>query len=246
MKLQPSLCFIIACKVYRSYDSYIPFYVSKIKEYYPEAMIILVDNNSDYSELYTQFSSMNNLIVLENTSESKFELGAYKFATEYIKNNNLKFDYYVCSQDTFVLVNKYDFNTLVKDNVKACSIGHFYFHRSSGLHINVLKRLGLYDPSETFLCCWCVSWTCDHESLLKINDLLLSIIPKTRYESMETERYMGKILKMLNNNIEYAIEIGVECNADYSCHSIDPRSVDAKNTNHYFIKRAQQKTEHTK
>lgn len=242
---QPSLCFIIACKVYRSYESYIPLYVSNIKEYYPEALILLVDNNSSYTEFYNQFSSMKNVLVLENTSEGKFELGAYKFATEYIKSNNLKFDYYLCSQDTFVLVNKYDFNRLVKDNVKACPIGHFYFHRSFGKHVNVLRQLGLYDPSEEFSCCWCVSWCCDHESLLNINILLASIVPRSRGDSEETERYMGKILKMLNNSMEYAIELGVEGNADYDCHTIDPRSEAAKNTGHFFIKRAQQKHEYT-
>jgi hypothetical protein len=136
---------------------------------------------------------------LENTSESKFELGAYKFATEYIKNNNIKVDYYVCTQDTFVLVNKYDFNTLIKNNVKAAALEHFYFRLAFNLHINVLSKLNLYDPREKFLCCWCSSWCCDHDSLLKIYDLLYNIVPTTREHSTQTERYMGKILKLLKH-----------------------------------------------
>jgi len=95
------------------------------------------------------------------------------------------------------------------------------------------------------LCCWCCSWVCDIKSLLYINLLLKDICPIVRSESEQTERYMGKILKMLNNNISYAIESGVESNNDYNCHCIDPRSDESKKTGHFFIKRAQQKTEKT-
>jgi hypothetical protein len=242
---QPSLCFIIACKVYKNYQSYIPKYIDNINLYYPGAKIILVDNNSVYKEFYEILKNIYpDVIILENTSESKFEVGAYKFATEYIINNNLHYDYYICTQDTFILVNKYNFNELVTNNIKAASLGHFYFHRSSGLHIRVLSLLGIYDPNEEFLCCWCSSWVCDHKSLLDINIMLKNIIPTTRYESMESERYMGKILKILNNNVSYSIEKGVEGN-NYDCHSIDLTSEDAKKTGNYFIKRAQQKNENT-
>jgi hypothetical protein len=243
--MQPSLCFIIACKVYKTYKSYLNKYIENIQTYYPEAKIILVDNNSVYNEFYQTLNSIHpDVIILENTSDSKFEVGAYKFATEYIIKNNLSFDYYICTQDTFILVNKYDFNELVKNNVKAAAISHFYFHRSCGLHINVLNQLGLYNPSEDFLCCWSNSWVCNHDSLLQINKLLHEIKPITRYQSMETERYMGKILKLLNNNISYSIEKGIEGN-NYDCHSIDPTSDSAKLTGNYFIKRAQQKNENT-
>lgn len=243
MDNQPSLCFIIACKVYKNYPSYLEFYVSNIKEYYPSALILLVDNNSTYKQYYDIFKNTS-VVILENTSESKFEVGAYKFATEYIKNNNIKYDYYICSQDTFVLVNKYDFNTLIKDNVKACALEHFYFHRAHNQHIEVLTKLNIYDPNENFLCCWCASWCCDHNTLLKINDMLYSITPKTRDESMQTERYMGKILKMLNNNISYSIEKGTEGHK-YDCHRVEITSESAKNSGSYFVKRAQQKNETT-
>ena len=244
MDNQPSLCFIIACKVYKNYPSYLEFYVSNIQEYYPSALIILVDNNSSYKEYFNIFKDTS-VIVIENTSESKFEVGAYKFATEYIKKNNIKVDYYVCTQDTFVLVNKYDFNTLIKDNVKACSVSHFYFHRAFGCHINVLSKLNIYDPKEEFLCCWCVSWCCDHDSLLKINEILYSITPKVRSDSTQSERYMGKILKMLNNNISYSIEKSIEGHT-YDCHSVEITSESLKNSGSYFVKRAQQKTESTR
>ena len=241
MEPQPSLCFIIACKVYRTHVSYIPFYISKIKEYYPEALIILVDNNSVYKEFYQQFEGVKNIILLENTSDSKFELGAYKFATYYIHFNNLLYDYYVCTQDTFVLVNKYDFNTLVRDNVKACSVGEHGFEHTYGLHKPVLELLNLYDPDETYPICWCSSWVCDYKSLLEITLILAPIKPKIRYESEQTERYMGKILKLLNNNISYSID-GLPT---YDCWKVHITSEEAKQIPHSFIKRVQQKTEKT-
>jgi hypothetical protein len=244
MDKQPSLCFIIACKCYKTYDSYIPFYVSNINEYYPDAKIILVDNNSVYKDPLLAVKDNPSVTILENTSPSKFELGAYNFAAEYILQNNLEYDYYICTQDTFVLVNKYDFNTLMQNNIAAASLGHFYFHRASSLHIRMLQYLGIYDPAEEFLCCWCSSWVVSHTNLLKIRIMFSSILLTERYHSMETERYMGKILKLLNNNNSYAIEQVVEGN-NYNCHTIDPRSIEAKNTGNYFIKRAQQKNEKT-
>jgi hypothetical protein len=247
------LCFIVACKVYKQYKSYISFYVKKIKEYYPNAMIILVDNNSPYSEYFEQFTSMENVVVIENTSIYKFEIGAYKFATEYIKENNLLYDFYVCTQDTFVLVNKYDFNNLKENHITAASLSHFVFERSFGLHKNILQKLNLYDPSETFLCCWCSSWVVTHENLLKINNILKNINSGSRYNSEECERYMGKILKMLNNNkcysIEESLEAGYDCktgvNSLYNVFTIDPTSDYAKELKAYFIKSAQQKNEMT-
>ena len=241
---QPSLCFIIACKLYRQYPIYLEHYVSNIQKFYPSALTILVDNNSSYNEYYERFMDMKNVVCIENTSESKFELGAYKFATEYIKQNTLNFDYYVCTQDTFILVNKYDFNTLVANGTKACALSHFHFNKSNNYHKHVLSQLNLYDPNEEFLCCWCSSWCCDHESLLSINTLLNSIVPVIRYHSEQTERYMGKILKLLNNNVSASIETEIECN-NYNCHSIDPTSEEAKQYGNYFIKHAQQKNENT-
>lgn len=240
----PSLCFIIACKQYAHYPSYLEFYVDNINRFYPTAKIILVDNNSTYTEIFTRLQQKPNVTVLINTSIGKFEIGAYKFATEYIIQNNLTYDYYICTQDTFVLVNRYNFNELKEKNIKAASLGHFYFHRACGQHIRVLSQLGIYDPAEEFLCCWCASWVCTHENLLTINTLLQNENPIDRNASMETERYMGKILKMLNNNSSHCIERSIEGH-NYNCHTIDPRSEDARLSGSYFVKRAQQKNERT-
>lgn len=237
------LCFIISCKVYENYKSYLTFYVKNIKAFYPNAFIILVDNNSTYKEYFNFFKNTDGITMLENTSECKFELGAYKFATKYIIDNKLTFDYYICVQDTFVLVNKFDFNTLIKDNISACPIATFSHFRSGDIGNDVLQKLNIFDPNETFLCCWASSWICNHDNLIKIYELLANIIIIDRKGSTENERYMGKILKMLNSNKEYSIE-GNETNR-YDCHLIDPRCEEAKHYNNYFIKSAQQKNENT-
>jgi hypothetical protein len=238
------LCFIIGCKQYKNYTSYLSFYISNIKKYYPSAFIILVDNNSNYKEVYDSFKDMENIILLENTSDSKFEIGAYMYATEYIQSNNLIFDYYICTQDTFILVNKYDFSELDKNNLKCCSLSHFIYERSFGLHVNPLINLNLYEPSEKFMCCWCTSYICNHDVLLNIKNILKNIKLTLKQHSLESERYMGKILKMLNNNISYAINNGLE-GYNYCCFNIDPMSNEAKETNNYFIKKIQSKTENT-
>ena len=40
------LCFIITCKVYHNYISYLTLYVNNIINFYNDSLIILVDNNS--------------------------------------------------------------------------------------------------------------------------------------------------------------------------------------------------------
>jgi hypothetical protein len=55
---------------------------------------------------------------------------------------------------------------------------------------------------------------------------------------------MGKILKLLNNNVSASIETNIECN-NYDCHSINPTSEEATQYGNYFIKHTQQKNETT-
>ena len=238
------LCFIIACKVYKNYKSYLPFTIKNINEFYPNSTIILVDNNSKYSEYYNIFKNEQNIILLENTSSCKFELGAYNFATKYIIDNNLYFDYYACIQDNVVLVNKVDFNYLQKNMILACPTATFYFYRSQNLHIDVLKELNLYNPYEEFLCCSWNSWIVSHVNLINIYNLTKNLQITIRKHSEQTERYMGKILKMLNNNTEYSIDGPSELHT-YNCYNVDPTLESTKLLNYCFIKVVQNKNELT-
>jgi hypothetical protein len=243
-----NLCFIIACKIYNNYKCYLPFYVSKIKEYYPNALTILVDNNSKNPEIFKTLKNQENVIVIENTSDSKFEVGAYKIATEYIKINNLKYNYYICTQDTFILVNKYDFNILKNNNINCAAISHFNWKEVGNNiinnHFKVLTYLNLYDPNEIFMGCWAASWVCNHSSLIIIYNLLKDIKPIIRQDSEQTERYMGKILKMLNNGINFSIENSI-MGENYDIYNIEPILEKKIIVNNYFVKHSQGKTENT-
>jgi len=238
------ICFFIACKVYKNYKSYLAFYVKNILNFYPNATILLVDNNSKYFEFYQQFKDEPNVIILENTSAQKFELGAYNFATKYIIDNNLQFDFYVCTQDNVVMVNNLDFNILIDHDIFACSTATFIFSRSQDLHIEVLSQLNLYDPDEKFLCNSWNSWIVNHANLLNIYQLTKSLIITTRHQSMQTERYMGKVLKMLNNNVSISIDGPSEFHT-YNCFAVDPTTIEIKNDKYIFIKVVQNKTELT-
>jgi len=253
------ICFIISCKINKNYKSYLSFYVNNINTYYSNAKIILVDNNSKHKDIYKEFDENKNIIILENTSDSKFELGAYNFAIEYIITNNLSFDYYICTQDTMVLENYYDFNNLKVLNIKACPI-YLVAHNLIGYYgYDILKYFNLYEENENYYCCWCFSFIVDHESLLYINNLTKNIIIQNRYKPDNFERFkndkvyaytiefesaLGKILYKANNNKLFCLDGDMD-NRRYDCHTIDLDSEEAKNTGHFFVKLSQKKTENT-
>jgi hypothetical protein len=199
-----------------------------------------VNNASSYTEFFDRFINTPNLIIIENISESTYELGAYIFATNYIIHKNLNFDYYICTQDTFVLVNEFNLNELKLNNTTACSISNFSFDRMFDLHKNVLMQLNMYEPNYTFLGCWCSSFCVTHEKLLQIYTILKDTHMKTKQDSIECERFMGYILNILNDRKSTSIEKGYE-GYNYDVFSTEPSS-DRLN---YFIKCIQGKNNHT-
>ena len=120
MKTTP--CFVIAHRYVRGYISYIEHYIDNITKFYENALIIVVDNNSPYKDdVLDKFKNKNNIILLDNNIEHKFEQGAYLVGVNYILENNLlnKYDYYVFTQDTYILKNKYNFDILIDNDVFA-------------------------------------------------------------------------------------------------------------------------------
>jgi hypothetical protein len=121
------LLFIISHKYCRGYDSYLEYYINNIQCLYGNyANILIVDNNSICLEdIHEKISKYKNVELIINTSDCKFELGAYRFGINYINEKINDYEYIIFTQDTFVLKNKYDFNNLILNDVKACTIGQF-------------------------------------------------------------------------------------------------------------------------
>lgn len=207
-------CFIISHKYYRSYTSYIQYYVDNIQKFYPNSLCIIVDNNSKYIEdIIKKFQNYKDVTILTNVSLCKFELGAYKFGIHYLIENKLlnKYDYIVFSQDTFILKNKYDFNTLRDNNISAISFGsgqkgcyHYgMFHSEPSLR--VLTRVNLLDSIHNLSVCWCHSFILHNSKVEELLDITNDIIITTRHESEYSERYLDAILFYFNNNKHYTM-----------------------------------------
>ena len=102
-----NICFIIAHKYVRGYPSYVKHYINNVKAAYgDEALVIITDNNSEHKDdIFDQLKDLEGVILLDNNIESKFELGGYQVGLQYVLDNNLtdKYEYYVFTQDTFIL-----------------------------------------------------------------------------------------------------------------------------------------------
>lgn len=249
------ICFVIAIKYYRNYTSYIQHYVDNIQKFYQNSYIILVDNNSTHiQDIIDILKDYKNLKIIINNSECKFEIGAYNEGIRYIQNNNLidVYNYFVFSQDTFVLNNKFNFDELTINNIYACCFNHYDnipFENNLNIYddicIKILNKINIYEKLNEYNCCWCNSFIL-HKS--KINDyynIVKDEIIICRFGgSVQSERYLSGILYYLNN-YKYISICG-----DMSSPSIlgyDCWNVDIKNNNFqtYFIKSVQQKNENT-
>lgn len=238
-----NLCFIIAHKYYRSYVNYTNEYVKNIKTFYPNAKIIIVDNNSTHVNPCFEDLKKNGVIILENDNQCKFELGAYKVAINYLNQNNLikEKSYFIFTQDNFVLKNKYDFNILKLKNVDACPIVSWnndwefiYVCRP------ILESIGLFNNLEKVNFCWCNSFIISSNKLLEFYDHIKDIVIVDRLGSMASERYLPRIFWEINNNKNFDIDGKIE-ELDYYCHTVDITD----NVSNFFCKISQQKNETT-
>ena len=249
--------FIIAHKYFRGYESYVEYYINNIKKYYEQALIIIVDNNSTHVEdIFNNLQKYENVVLLNNDIECKFEIGAYQLGLKYLIDNDLikNYPYVVLTQDTFILKNKVDFNQFFNDNIKACTI-NTYFQDGMLQHISneVLSNLGLLSDLDKVTFCWCCSFIISNENVIKLHDYFKKIVITNREQSCAAERYLARILWELNdyknNDIDGDIRyLGETWNGNrnpdpkYDCHSVNPYDENIKT---FFVKRAQQKTEKT-
>jgi hypothetical protein len=245
-KLKP--VFIIAHKYFRGYTSYLKHYIENIFKFYGNnCLIIIVDNNSNYpSDVFSTLPVNDNLIILNNDIACKFELGAYQVGIKYILDNNIlnNYDYYVCTQDNFIIKNKVDFDQLFQSNIFACPINSYY---QDGGHMDicnyVLNRLNLNNNIDKLTFCWCSSFIVHRDKIEQLYNYLTQIIITVRRESEASERYLARILWELNNykNNDIDGDIRDLKERHYYCWDVDPLSPATS----FFVKRVQQKNELT-
>ena len=249
------VCFIIANKYIKGYVSFVDYYIENINKFYKDSLILIVDNNSVYFDEFLEKIKKvnhNHTIVLINNSECKFELGAYKFGMKFLIQNNLldKYDYYICTQDTHVLTNKFDFNNFIANETFACPIKTFIndtFNRHSHTFNTplvelILNRLNLQNNINDLRLCWVNSFVIHKSKIEEFLHITNDIITINKYHSCECERFLSPILYKLNNYKNSAIE------DIYTQDEIGPLwNIDIPNikTNHFFTKRLTNKNEST-
>lgn len=249
MEILKKPVFIIAHKYFRGYQSYLKHYVENILDFYGDnCYIVIVDNNSNYPEdIFQTLPNKNNIKILINEIESKFELGAYQVGIKYIIENNLleKYDYYVCTQDNFIMKNRLDFDSLFENSVYACPINSYYQdHGHYDLTTRILNDLELNDNLDKVTFCWCCSFIVHKDKINQLYDYLKKIIIRVRRDSEAAERYLARILWELNEHKNNDIDGDIRTLEErhYYCWTVDPFMPATS----FFVKKVQQKNENTK
>lgn len=242
------LIFIIAHKYYRGYVSYVNFYIDNIKSLYPNSLIIIVDNNSPNKGDVFNSLKYDDIILLDNNIECKFEIGAYQVGINYLLENNLinDYDYVIFSQDTYILKNKYDFNIFKTQNIHAASfVGLKNDFEKWDVCSRVLRELNLTDKLEYTTLCWCNSFIVSTEKIQILQTYFKPIVIKVRYESEASERYLGRIILELNGGQDFSLQgdnnLFLVDGKTYNCLEVNPYW----EMDNYFCKVAQQKNENT-
>jgi hypothetical protein len=240
--------FIIAQKYYKGYESFLKHYVDNILEFYGDnCKILIVDNNSTYPyELWETLPKNKNITLLINDIECKFELGAYQVGINYIIENNLleSYDYYVCTQDNFIIKNKLDLDKMYDSQIYACPINSYY--QDSGhlwLTDTVLNNLGLNNNLDKVTFCWCNSFIVHRDKVNQLFSYLKKIVIKVRSESEASERYLARILWELNDYKNHDIDGDIRTLKErhYYCWDVNPLMPSTS----FFVKKVQQKNENT-
>lgn len=246
------VCFIIAHKYFREYPTYIQIYVDNIFKFYSDAFVLIINNNSDnINDINITFKKYANLAIIENISESKYELGAFTFGINWFNDNNLLsyYDYYIFTQDTFILSKKYDFDYFKNNNIECSSIVQHDYVRSAGDSVRstylipemeaVLRKIGINNSINVPIC-WGNNLICSKTKIHRLFNYLKQITIKTKKDSEVAERYMGRIIYELNNQQSFAIDGYLE-HCYYDKTNAYDINFDHNNMQLYFQKKHQYK-----
>jgi hypothetical protein len=251
-----NVVFIIAHKYFRGYESYLQYYINNINIFYKNALILVIDNNSAHKDNIFSTIKEKNVILLDNNIESKFEIGAYTVGLKYLIDNNLinKYNYIVLSQDTFVIKNRLDFNSLYEQDITACPINSLNQTNTIIHPINditngylkeiseqILNKININNNLDKISFCWCSSFIISTKVVNKLFNYFKEIKIINRDDSCAGERYLARILWELNNSKNNNID-GEINNLPYNSWLIDILNNDS---NTFFIKKHQHKTEQT-
>jgi len=203
--MEPNICFIIGQKYFRHIRSFLFYYLDNIQRFYPKnSFVLIVDNQSEHmNDLIPLLSEYSNVKWISNTNESKYDIGAYTFGIEYLIRENLvsNFEYFIFSHDNFVIKNKFPFETLKEKQVVACSINHYPYDPNDIHGKEEMIRFGIYDQLNCFSLCIFNSFVIHQDKLVYLyHKYLKHVILKTRNDSQNAERYLGRILYELNNH----------------------------------------------
>ncbi len=256
------VCFIIAMKYFRKANTglncktYIKIYTDNINKYYNENLILIIDNNSEnIDDIKELLKETKNVKILNNTSECKFEIGAYNQGIRYLIQNNLilEYEYFIFTQDNFVLNKFYDFNELSEKNIYATAINIFLSLYQTGdtliytdpRCINIINKINLQNQYQHFNLCWCNSFILNKSKILDYYNIVKDELITERFNgSVQSERYLSGILYYLNNYKLYSIDGSIERDIlGYDCWTVD---IEKDKIDRYFVKHIQQKTENTR
>lgn len=225
MEEENRIFFVIALKYYRENPTYIKEYVNNIINFYPNSFVLIVDNNSENIEDVNEFFvNLSNIKIITNLSESKFELGAYNFGINYIleKGLNNNYEYFVFTQDTFIIHNKYNFENLLVNGVKACPIvgsypgtfsndlrdcmSHHKGHKNQYLIKYTIMRLGLVDAIPELTFCLSNSFVLQKNKLFEFSQLTNFTKIQNKVQSESSERFLAGVLYLLNDRKNSSLE----------------------------------------
>ena len=194
-----NICFIVTHKYVRGHTSYVEHYIDNVKAAYgDEALVILTDNNSvARDDIFDKLRNIDNVVLLDNDIECKFELGGYQVGLQHILDSKLidQYEYYVFTQDTFVFKNRVNFDEYLAKGATAFPINSYYFDKwGEPLYTAVLQSLGLFDRMDEINFCWANSFVVHKSKVEQLQHYLKQIVVTQKVQSQATERYLARIL----------------------------------------------------